>query len=560
MLRPLRPRALAALTFALSSSLAAAVPAPGGTLCPPVESKLLAADAASPDQFGTRVALDGDTLLIGAPQNEDAGIFTGAAYVFVRDGAGWTQQAKLLASDLAADSWFGTSVAVSGDTALVGALGDFENEAPGSVYVFVRSGDSWSQVQVIAADDGQEGDAFGSSLALSGDTALIGAPYAGPGLDTLGAVYVYVRSGGAWVRQAKLEATDGADFDRFGSSVALSGDTAAIGAPFDGDQGFSAGSAYVFVRSGSSWSQQAKLIAPDVTFDDRYGSSVAVSGDTVVVGAPNHDGSGQNAGSAYVFVRGGSSWTQQAELAGSDTGEGDRFGTAVALAGDRAAVGAVQHGPAGGVSLLARVGAAWHVTDELLPTGGETGDAFGYSVALSAELAVVGAPADDDAGFQSGAVYVYEPEPASGVAYCLCAAGPCGNADPNAGCASSTGSGALLTARGATDPDGVNLLVAGAPAGQLALFFQGDDALQVSFGDGLRCAGGNVVRITTPPITIGADGSAAYGPCFGDAPISSVTGVVPGSGETRRYQLWYRDPAGPCGATFNLSNGYEIVW
>ena len=187
-------------------------------------------------------------------------------------------------------------------------------------------------------------------------------------------------------------------------------------------------------------------------------------------------------------------------------------------------------------------------------------DLFGVSVSIAADTVLVGAYGDDDSGSETGSAYLFVAPPPSGAAYCTCPAGPCGNSDPDAGCANSPGTGVRLNGQGTTLPDEVNLLVAGAPPGQLAIFFQGDDAVRIPFGDGLRCADTNLIRITTPPIVIGPDGTAAYGPCFGDPTISSVTGVVPGSGEIKRYQFWYRDPLGPCGMGFNLSNGYEIIW
>ncbi|MBM3949797.1 MAG: hypothetical protein FJ312_11295, partial [SAR202 cluster bacterium] len=227
----------------------------------------------------------------------------GSAYVFVRSGATWSQQAKLTASDGGTEDRFGDSVAVSGDTAVVGARG--ENSAQGSAYVFVRSGATWSQQAKLTASDGAEDDVFGISVAVSGDTAVVGALFDDVGSnDDQGSAYVFVRSGATWSQQAKLTASDGAARDQFGYSVVVSGDTAVVGAGGDdigsnGDQG----SAYVFVRSGATWSQQAKLTASDGATDDEFGRSVAVSGDTAVVGPwSDNVGSNLDQGSAYVFT------------------------------------------------------------------------------------------------------------------------------------------------------------------------------------------------------------------------------------------------------------------
>lgn len=205
----------------------------------------------------------------------------------------------------------------------------------------------------------------------------------------------------------------------------------------------------------------------------------------------------------------------------------------------------------------------WTQQGALIASDGLAFDEFGRSVAISGGVALIGAPyqgPDDDFDTGPGAAYVFAPPRESGSGYCTCPLGPCGNSDPGAGCGNSTGAGALLRAQGTAFPDEVNLLVSGAPPGQFAIFFQGDNPVSLPFGDGFRCAGANVVRITTPPIATDSLGAAAYGPCFGDPSISSVTGVVPGSGDTKRYQFWYRDPQGPCNSSFNLSNGYEITW
>ncbi|MSQ08671.1 MAG: hypothetical protein EXR44_05165, partial [Dehalococcoidia bacterium] len=203
----------------------------------------------------------------------------------------WTQQQKLTASDGAANDFFGYSVAVSGDTAVVGAWGD--DSAKGSAYVFTRSGSTWTQQQKLTASDGAAIDYFGYSVAVSGDTAVVGAY----GDDSYkGSAYVFTRSGSTWTQQQKLTASDGAANDYFGGSVAVSGDTAVVGAYGDDSE---KGSAYVFTRSGSTWTQQQKLTASDGAANDFFGWSVAVSGDTAVVGARSDDSS---KGSAYMFV------------------------------------------------------------------------------------------------------------------------------------------------------------------------------------------------------------------------------------------------------------------
>src|SRR6266498_4582739 len=210
------------------------------------EAKLTAGDAASGDQFGAAVGISGETAVVGAPVDDTAaGPNAGSAYVFVRSGTGWSQQAKLTASDAAAGDIFGFSVAVTGDTVVVGASGD--NMLAGSAYVFVRSGTGWSQQAKLTASDAASGDRFGAAVGISGDTAVVGAQFG----DTIaGSAYVFVRSGTSWSQQAKLTASDAAAFDFFGAAVAISGDTVVVGALADDtDAGSNAGSAYVFVSA-----------------------------------------------------------------------------------------------------------------------------------------------------------------------------------------------------------------------------------------------------------------------------------------------------------------------
>jgi hypothetical protein len=240
------------------------------------EAKLVASDGAAQDRFGTSVALSGDTALVGSFLDElGPNMGRGSAYVFVRSAGVWAQQQKLTASDGGAN--FGYAVALSGDTALVGSYlddGSFGELACGSAYVFVRSGAVWTEQQKLTASDGAAGDHFGWSVALSGDTAIVGAIYDNIGASTYqGSAYVFVRSGAVWTEQQKLTASDGAAADVFGYAVALSGDTALVGAGGGDDVGVNAdqGSAYVFVRSAAVWTEQQKLTASDGAAEDYLG-------------------------------------------------------------------------------------------------------------------------------------------------------------------------------------------------------------------------------------------------------------------------------------------------
>ena len=212
------------------------------------------------------------------------------------------EQAKLMASDAQSSDYFGYSVAVSGDTAVIGArYEDTGGSDAGAAYVFTRSGGSWTQQAKLMASDAQSSDRFGGSVAVSGDTAVIGARLENTGGSGAGAAYVFTRTGGSWTQQAKLMASDAQESDQFGYSVSVSGDTAVIGARSEDTGGSDAGAAYVFTRTGGAWVEQAKLMASDAQAGDYFGYSVSVSGDTAVIGAYAEDTGGSTAGAAYIF-------------------------------------------------------------------------------------------------------------------------------------------------------------------------------------------------------------------------------------------------------------------
>ncbi len=312
------------------------------------QQQLVASDGAAFDQFGSVVAISGDTAVVGAPYDAVSGkSHQGSVYVFTRSGNSWNQQAQLFASDGSAGDEFGWSVAIDGDTIVVGADADdvFANTDQGSAYVFTRSGTVWTEQAHLFANDGSgtDRDYFGVSVAVKGDTAVVGA-YLDDFLSHInqGSAYVFVRSGTAWSLQQHLLAADGAAVDEFGSSVALDGETAVVGAwSKTVGSNLQQGSAYVFVRSGTVWTQQAKLTADDGQAQDFFGGSVAISGESVVAGADWHDFAGKtNQGAAYVFVRNGTIWSQQQRLTSSDGAANDEFGHSVAISGNTLAVSA----------------------------------------------------------------------------------------------------------------------------------------------------------------------------------------------------------------------------
>ncbi|MFQ5424381.1 MAG: thrombospondin type 3 repeat-containing protein [Phycisphaerae bacterium] len=316
------------------------------------QAKLTDSGAAAGDRFGEAVAVDADTVVVGVRRDDDDGDSSGSACVFVRSGTNWTQQARLTAADAAAGDEFGRSIAVEGDIAVVGARRDDDAAGAdqGAAYIFTRSGTVWSQAAKLTAADAAAGDQFGESVAISGDTVVVGARFDGDAGAKSGSAYVFVRNGATWTQQAKLTASDAASMDFFGESVALSSDTIVVGASGNDDGGSNSGSAYVFVRNGAVWTQQAKLLPADATANDQFGRSVAIDGGTVLIGARFDDDGAVNSGSAYVFTHSGTTWTQATEFKAGDAAANDLFGESVAIKGDSLVVGAFHDDDAGASS------------------------------------------------------------------------------------------------------------------------------------------------------------------------------------------------------------------
>ena len=373
---------------------AAAVIALSGIVIPhaaeaATEQKLAAEGLAAGDKFGNAVAIDGDTAIVGAQGTANS---MGAAYIFTRSGGTWSQQAKLTAGDGKANDYFGMAVDISGDTIAVGAYG--HNSQTGAVYIFIRSGTTWSQQAKLSAGDAFLGDNFGGSVAIDGDTFIAGAATKD---GNTGAAYVFTRSGSAWSQQAKLSAVDGAAEDRFGNSVAISGDSAIVGAY---TRSSNTGAAYIFTRSGGTWSQQAKLSGSDSAASDHFGINVLISGTSAFVAAQDND---TGTGAVYFFTQSGGAWSQQAKIKASNSAKNTFFGRSIALDGDTLVV---SRGFGKGVAYVFTRGAGtWSQRAALEGSDAVVSDWYGMSVAVSGGTALVGAYARDNG---TGAVYVYD--------------------------------------------------------------------------------------------------------------------------------------------------------
>ena len=309
------------------------------------QARLLASDGAEDDFFGDSVALYGKTIVVGAPYADDNGDLSGSAYVFAWDGSAWTEQAKLLPHEGTADERFGESVALSGDTAVVGTV-------TAGAYVFQRHGDVWTQYAKLLPDCGLDpDDLVGQAVALSGDTVLVGGILDDDRAKNAGGVYAFGRGAGKQTAKDKFIASDGSADAWFGGSLALHGTTAVIGASGDDGEAESAGAAYVFQRSGETFEEDVKLVPRDVSKDDRFGFSVSLWGNTLVVGAVADDAQGSFAGSAYVFKRRDGEWTEQTKLLAVGGEKADLFGHAIGVWGNTVLIGAPGDDATGSVTV-----------------------------------------------------------------------------------------------------------------------------------------------------------------------------------------------------------------
>ncbi|WP_246835873.1 FG-GAP repeat protein [Leptospira meyeri] len=509
-------------TLLLSSSAQGPAPFCGFRVQTPIklwesQAYLKAPNAEASDQFGTAVAISGDTIVVGAigessnqttitngegASSDNTLGLSGAVYVYQRTGSTWSQQAYIKAPNAEASDQFGVAVAIDGDTIVVGAnledsnqttitngptaSGDNSASNSGAVYVFKRSGSTWSQQAYLKPSNGEASDQFGFPVAISGDTIVVGTYLEDSNQTTItngptasgdnsatsaGAIYVFQRSGSTWSQQAYIKPSNAETQDSFGKGLAISGDTIVAGANLeDSNQttitnggtassnngATSAGAAYVYQRNGSTWVEQAYLKAPNAEAGDQFGEDVAISKDTIVVAAfaeasnqititngpsASSDNSAANAGAAYVFKRIGSTWIHEAYLKAPNAKTDEYFGTSLAIEGDTIAISAiyedsgqrtVTNGPtisidnssprSGAIYVYGRTGSNWTLNAYLKAPNADPDDRLGNSMGLSGDTIVVGAnqedsientitngpsASSDNSAISSGAAYVF---------------------------------------------------------------------------------------------------------------------------------------------------------
>ncbi|MBL4658955.1 MAG: FG-GAP repeat protein [Alcanivoracaceae bacterium] len=377
--------------------------------------KLTADDAASGFKFGVSVSLSGNRALIGSDKaGADINVTTGAAYIFEFNNNIWSQTARLLASDADDADNFGVSVSLFGNQALIGnSNNDDAGNGSGSAYIFEFDGSDWLETQKLTADDAGFLHKFGSSVSLSNNRALIGASgESSSGINT-GAAYVFNFNNNTWTQTQKLNATDAQANTKFGHSVSLIGNRVLITAIGDDSNGINTGAAYVFDLNVNSWAQTQKLTATDATQRDQFGFAASLSNDRVVIGAPFDDSNGDNSGSVYVFDKNSSNWNQsQKLLAVAGNGGDKRFGFSVSISGNNALIGAPNDDSNGhdfgSAYIFNYEGSNWILSKKLTASDGALLDRFGNSVSLFGNRALIGAQTVDDNGTSSGSAYIFD--------------------------------------------------------------------------------------------------------------------------------------------------------
>lgn len=351
------------------------------------EAYLEPTDASIGARVGASVGVDDNTLVLGAPNDDEAGPFAGAAFVYERTAGTWQRTAKLLGPTTDGFRLFGEAVAISGNVVVVGAPFDGPyGFASGAVYIYERADGQWMLHSRITPVDPAVNQQFGDAVAFDGTAIVVGAFLDNTSASNAGAAYVFARSGNAWTQQAKLTASDPSNFAFFGSAVAVSGKKIVVGAP-------TAETAYVFEKSGEHWIEQAILTAFDGTLENysAFGGAVAVHKSIIAVGAPLEATNVRKAGAVYVFSK-TDDWTMQNKLTTATAMEEDELGTSVAVHGHHIAVGSPYHGHfnEGAVYLFRARGKEWQETS--IFTGDPLTAFLGAAVSLQKDTLVAGAP------------------------------------------------------------------------------------------------------------------------------------------------------------------------
>ena len=519
--------------------------------------KLVPDDLVDNSQFGAAIDSANGRTFVGAWHDQLEGSVFVVEETAPRE---WTQTAKFHPGDgQSPGDQFGLTLAADGDTLVVGASRAEDNA--GAAWFYEHRG-AWSEVRFTAPEASVYDPKFGSAVAISGGTAVVGAAGADGRRDFSGAAYVYERSGTTWAYAAKLRAKDGRTSDWFGGAVALDGTRAVVGARGDDTPaGEDAGSAYVFERRGTVWRQMAKLTPSDAGPYDDFGTAVAVRGDRIAVSSTSTESFD---GAVWVFERIGNVWTETARISSPDLNA--YMGRSVDLGEDLIVAGGqwaqTFAGRAGAAYAFQYAGGEWSLLSRLVAEDGEEDDELGWAVHLDGDAVWVGARTDHDGALAGGSAYRFRLGDAT-ASYCFGEACPCGNDDPRAGCANGSERGALLESCGSTSvaDDDLVLTTTNLPWNSPAQLFMGAGRADAPFGDGLFCVSGGGTGL----FRYGVEHPArlrrvSYGPglvASSHAGFHALGHIT--AGQTWNFQAWYRS-AEPCGSGFNMSNAVAVTF
>ncbi len=511
------------------------------------------------DWFGYVVSLEDDLMLISSNRDQTPGIGKGTVYVYERVGRRWIERQQLTPPAGLSNSIFGKSSSISGDRLLIGAYAHLGIDS-GPAYVYDRTSSGWWELTAMLRNPSPaDNDVYAVAVELDGDRAYVATPKESEVLFEAGAVHEWTQSPDGWVITDHLVASDPEAAARFGSTVRTEADLLAISAIWAGPG--KQGAVYIFERLAGSWVEVAKLTGDVAGNRDQFGSGLAVDQGRVAIGAPEELG---GPGSVYIYERGASGWARTHKLRATDGELADYFGFRLTLRGDRLLVGSVRDDEgamnAGAAYVFDFTGGGWRHSVKLIAGELKADIRTGEGVAIHPNGVLVTSPwATGGVDALAGMATFFE-LPTGIRPGCPGHGCPCSNDDTTGGCASSIGVGARLYSCGSStvSSDDLTLTVVDLPPQQLAVFHMGAYPRAVPFGDGLGCIDrGDVGLFRLGASSTGIEGQMVLGPGIAASTASLGSGAID-PGESWHFQLWYRDPSGPCGSGFNLSNTIEV--
>ena len=523
-----------------------------------VEAKLVSIDPDTTARAGAAVDIEGDWAVMGIPTDFIGPLRYGAVEIFKRQNGGvpWIFSQKIQPSFLQEYDTFGTAVAMQGTTLVIGAMGDDDlGEETGAAYVYERVDGQYQLVQTLYASDANIEDYFGGGAAIDGDTLVIGAIFAGPGYWHPGSAYVFVRdSSGVWVEQAKLELPNGYEQDLFGRRLDIEGDRIVVGVVNEDTQFGDDGAAYVYDRTGTTWSLTEKLVAPDNPgTEERFGWTVSIDGDRVAVGCPGDDEQIGDGGSVYVFTEGPGGFVLEQKLFPAQAVQNHGFGRGMTMIGDLIAVGASSDysWEPNALYLFRHDGTSWVQMQKTTPDNVFGVAEFGEPIATDGARLIVGAQGDFIGQFgDAGSAFVYAVPPAT-VSYCEgkttsigCVATVSWSGEPSA---SATAPFTITASEVPSLQPGVFFYSTG---GRAAQPFQGGTicAKAPVIRTGVASAGGNF-----PPLS---DCSGSFSIDF-NAWIAGHPSLT--AGMQVNGQFWFRDPGDAFGSALSDAIEFQIL-